>query len=104
MSTHIHGPEWVFRGSACDFINNGYISIMLVKSIHAGVFAQTQEFLKWLILEKERDGKCEKKYIQSVLRVAEIHGEGNSFTHCVKNYKFVHNKYRRIIPNIMSGG
>ena len=34
---------------------------MLVTSIHAGVFAQNQEFLKWLFLEMETDGKCGKK-------------------------------------------
>jgi hypothetical protein len=36
------------------------MSIVLVTSIHAGVIAQNQEFLKWFILEMERDGMCDE--------------------------------------------
>ena len=57
----MHCPEWVLRGSACDCINKGYISTMLVTSINADVIAQNQEFLKWLILDMETDGKCDRK-------------------------------------------
>jgi hypothetical protein len=41
--------------------------IVLVTSLHAGVIAQSQEILKWFILEVETDGKCEKNYWNNVL-------------------------------------
>jgi hypothetical protein len=59
--THTHCPECVIRGSVCDCINNVYISIMMVTSIHADLIAQNQDFLKWLILDMETDGECDRK-------------------------------------------